>query len=423
MKKIICSLLIAIIGFHQTFAQAPKIRKSKLLQEWNKIDKFKLKIENAFPEMGLSAALIYKGKLISEKNWGYAQPKRRLPMGKKVIYNWGNISKVLTSIAILQLVEKGKLKIEDPITKYIPEIKRAAQKNPRLYQVKIHQLIHHASGLNWKVVQDSLDKRYPAKKFKQLAEAARPFLQYLTTQDKKKNIRKKNIRSAFMHHQQSNGDYMLLGIVIEQITGQQFSKYVQQHIFDPLDMPTAHYGGTLENQQKYQSIDLFKVPDIFQLEPGNSRNAASRGFKSSSEDMLKLLALLSFKKRKKHSRKQQKVLSFETIQHYYHNINLEQPGNHYLKYGANHQGGVLSAFGLLYIIDKSTKSRTIMLFNTNKQHFTTWALRTDAPLSSFLVVNVPKSNNRREEEILIIFLPKLSAFVITGKLGKIPDLD
>lgn len=418
MKNIIFSLLVVITGFHQTFAQNTKIRKSSLLKEWNKLDEFKLKIESVFPEMSLSTALIYKGKLLSEKNWGYAQPKRRLPMSKKVIYNWGNISKVLTSIAILQLVEKGKLKIDDPIIKYFPEIKLASQKHPLLTQVKISDLIHHASGLNWHTMQDSLNKRYPSQRFDKLSDVARPFLRYLTTQDKRIDG-----YAALKYFQQSNGDYMLLGMVIEQITGQKFSKYVQQQIFSPLEMYTAHYGTTPAILQKYQYTYPRKVDYVLQLELGDSKIDASRGFKSSSEDMLKLLALLGFKKRKQHSKKQQQVLSFKTIQQYYHNINLKQSSNHYLRYGTNYQGTVLSAFGLLYIIDKSTKSRAIMINNINKRYLATWALRTDAPLSSFLMARIPESNNRLSEEIPIIFLHKLSAFVITGKLGKIPDLD
>ncbi|NHJ00742.1 MAG: class A beta-lactamase-related serine hydrolase [Candidatus Heimdallarchaeota archaeon] len=150
--------------------------------------------------------------------YGYANVKKRIRNTIETIFDIGSISKQFTVAAILQLEEQGFLKTSDPISNFltIPADKRS---------ITIHHLLSHTSGLPRFYggdfdFYDQSDFIKGVLESKLLAEPGKSF-------------------------NYSNPSYSLLAIIIEELTGQSFRKYVTQNVFIPADMTnTGWYGDT-----------------------------------------------------------------------------------------------------------------------------------------------------------------------------------
>ncbi|WBX72482.1 serine hydrolase domain-containing protein [Tenacibaculum retecalamus] len=139
----------------------------------------------------------------------------------------GSTTKTFTAIAIAQLAEQGKLNFTDPLSKFITEYpKDIADK------VTIHDLLTHTSGLEF----DDYDPfYYETKKAKSISEMLAIQLKYI---DHMNNKRRKNF-TVLGKFDYSNDNYILLGAIIERITGIPYAEYIENNIFKPANMSHA----------------------------------------------------------------------------------------------------------------------------------------------------------------------------------------
>ena len=109
----------------------------------SKFDQLINDIMSAGNAAGLAAAVVDKnGSLIFEKYYGLRDAERGLPIDRDTIFGVASITKSFTSLAIMQLHEEGKLSIDDPISKYLPEYTNVNQPEP----VRIRHLMSHSGG-------------------------------------------------------------------------------------------------------------------------------------------------------------------------------------------------------------------------------------------------------------------------------------
>lgn len=163
---------------------------------------------------GLSVGFSYQGKAWSE-GFGYADLKKRKPATAKTSYRMASVTKTFTAVAILQLVEKGQLSLDDEVQKYVPSFPQ------KKYAVTVRDLLGHLSGIShYRNCDDEchIKRRLSTKQalaiFKDWELEAPPREKYVYT---------------------SYG-YNLLGAVIEGVTGQSYGAYLAQNIFRPLKM-------------------------------------------------------------------------------------------------------------------------------------------------------------------------------------------
>ncbi|MFA9437954.1 MAG: serine hydrolase domain-containing protein, partial [Candidatus Bathyarchaeota archaeon] len=95
-----------------------------------------------FKVPGLSVAVVKEGETIYSEGFGARDPQRNLPATPDTLYGIGSITKSFVAIAIMQLVEEGKLSVDDPVGQYIP-FKLGLPGKP----IKIHHFLTHSSGL------------------------------------------------------------------------------------------------------------------------------------------------------------------------------------------------------------------------------------------------------------------------------------
>lgn len=167
---------------------------------------------------GMVVGVVHDQKLIWSYAFGFADVEKRVPMTTQTRFRIASNSKLFAAIAIMQLREAGKLRLDDPVVKYLPWFK-VKPAGPDDGAITIEQLLSHSSGL-----QREATDHWSSMDFPTTAE-----LQRLLPD-----------RSAAFPPQTrwkySNLAFGVAGMVVERITGQRWADYVQGHIFDPLGL-------------------------------------------------------------------------------------------------------------------------------------------------------------------------------------------
>lgn len=300
--------------------------KKNLLSEWKKFEKLVDTIGMKTPNFGVYAALVYQGKIISSAENGWSDREEKLKMNDQIVHMWGSISKMFTSIAALQLVEKGKLNLDDPVTKYIPELGKGEAKYGGMSAIKIHHLLVHNSGFDREPAYKKLKEKHPRfKRYIPTFEEIKPFLKY-TSQRFKPGEK----------FEYNNGAYSVLGVVIERASGVKFTEYVTKNIFKPLGMETAHYGVTPAHLQKYFGKGYARRKNKpfyrWRFDESQGFKEGNGGVKGKVADMLKFMDFLRFRTRKKYVKNYEKVLPRKVLDKYYFNIDKNNPKQYALRF-------------------------------------------------------------------------------------------
>jgi CubicO group peptidase (beta-lactamase class C family) len=165
-----------------------------------------------------SVAVVRDGQIAYVKAYGTQRLEPNTPARTDARYGIGSISKQFTAAAILLLAEEGKLKLDDPVGKYVPNLTDGDK-------ITIRQVLSHTSGYRDYWPQDYV-----------MAEMMRP-----TTPD---YILNKWARVPLDFRpgdqwQYSNTGYTIAGLIIEKVSGEPYMQFLQERIFTPLHMTTA----------------------------------------------------------------------------------------------------------------------------------------------------------------------------------------
>ncbi len=169
--------------------------------------------QNGLPSA--SVAVVQGGKLVYTHAYGRAHIDPDKAATPDMRYSIGSISKQFTAAAILILQEQGKLKLDDPVGKYVPGLTRGDE-------VTIRQILSHTSGY-----QDYWPEDYLMK----------PMEQPTTAQAILEGWAKKPLDfEPGTQWQYSNTNYVIAGLIVEKVSGQKLMDFLGEHIFHPLNM-------------------------------------------------------------------------------------------------------------------------------------------------------------------------------------------
>jgi CubicO group peptidase (beta-lactamase class C family) len=162
------------------------------------------------------------GEPVLSRAWGLADVASKTPNTLDTRFNIGSINKFFTKTAIAQLAESGKLSPDDTIRKHLPDYP-----SPVADKITIQQLVDHRSGLG-----DIFGERYeaaPPSKLRELSDFLALFA------DKPLEF------EPGTSQRYSNAGYIVLGLIIEKLSGEKYRDYVQHHIFDPAGMKSSGF--------------------------------------------------------------------------------------------------------------------------------------------------------------------------------------
>lgn len=224
MKNVFLGVFIVTGIFNVSYGQTKIDKLDKLISAYTEYGKF-----------NGSVLVAEKGNVIYKKGFGFADMEWNIPNQPDTKHRLGSITKQFTSMLIMQLVEQGKLKLDVPISTYLPDYPK---KNGDV--ITIHHLLTHSSGTPNMTsfpgfVKDIMPNSYsPAQLVNLFADSTLQF--------------KPGERFNY-----SNSGYILLGYIIEKVTGKSYEQVLQENIFTPLKMNNTgydHYGPLLKNRAR-----------------------------------------------------------------------------------------------------------------------------------------------------------------------------
>ena len=181
---------------------------------FNRIDTYlELSVKNGFSGVVLVSK---KGEIILSKGYGWADRKNKIPNSPSTVFNIGSVTKQFTASAVLKLVEQGRIETSDKIGSYFNQ----APVDKR--DISIHQLLTHTSGISNRTGgfrYNEASKEQFLKEFFESELQSKPGTKY----------------------QYANANYIILTAIIESVSGQTYSSFLNDYLFVPSQMKNTGY--------------------------------------------------------------------------------------------------------------------------------------------------------------------------------------
>ncbi|MEQ1825549.1 MAG: serine hydrolase, partial [Pirellula sp.] len=218
---------------------------------------------------GASIAVTKNDRILYSRGFGFSDLGKRDPVQPDSLFRIASISKPITAVAIMQLVELGKLKLDAPVLSvldYETQIQNAGDSfDPRFRQITIEHLLQHRGGWDR---DKSFDAMFQSVRFAEQNNVPPPAgpQQVILAMLKQKLDFEPGERYAY-----SNFGYCLLGRVIEKLSGLSYEKYVQERILKPIGVHSMRIGasrlaGRAANEVRYYHPGTGK--SVFQSDLG-----------------------------------------------------------------------------------------------------------------------------------------------------------
>ena len=191
--------------------------------------------------VGGSMAFLQGDHLVRLDTRGMADVASGRGVDEQTIYHWASITKTFTAVSIMQLRDRGLLSLDDPIVKYVPELRAVHNPFGAMEDITIRQLMSHSAGFRdgtWPWGRGEEWEPFEPTEWSQLV-AMMPYTQILFPPGSK--------------YSYSNPGIIFLGRVIEKVTGDVFEAYVDKNLFRPLGMRRAYFDNTPYHLLPYRS--------------------------------------------------------------------------------------------------------------------------------------------------------------------------
>lgn len=269
MKRFVyISILFTILGHAlinvALYGQSYDARSLKLA-----VDELVIKKMNQYDIPGLSIGIVSKDSIIYTTGYGVHDIKTRKPVTENSVFHTASISKLFTAQAIMHLIEKGDLHLDDSITAIAPELKSGTQ---QLDSITIRQLLNHTSGLGdiWNYNWGKDNTSDTALK------------NYLLQLDLGSYMKKPDT------YYYSNLGYDVLGYIVEKVSSTTFEDYVQHSILSTTGMSNSdfrYYNIPNQLRTSPHSKSIFNKTYIRRTYPYNREHGPSSTLNASSKDL------------------------------------------------------------------------------------------------------------------------------------------
>ncbi len=343
MKYATTATLAILLAFQTMNAQPTKEQEFR--------ETFRSELKNA-GIVGGSFVLVRDGKVAMEEHYGFANAEKQQHVNADTIYHWASNTKPFTGIAIMQLRDRGLLKLDDPVTKYIPELRKIHNPFGPMDDITIRHLLTHSGGFRngtWPWRNNKPWEPFEPTEWSQLV-AMFPFTEVLFKPG-----------SKFSY---SNPGIIYLGRVIEEISGEPYETYIDKNIFRPLGMHSTYFDTTPPHLIRHRShsyyIENGKLTEgRFDADTGIT--VSNSGLNAPMADMVKYLNFLTVPSEPPASADGQSANVRATYDTILKRSSLEEMWQPQLPAAtdANGNTGFTTDIGLIYFIDQKNSRKLI----------------------------------------------------------------
>ena len=194
---------------------------------------------------GMSIVIVYDQEVLLAKGFGYADLEKKIPADPQTVYRTGSVTKAFTALMLMQLRDAGKLHLDDPIEKYLPEFK-IKSRFPDARPATFRQVAAHYSGL----------PREPPMLHEYQATDEFP-----SVEDQLKSLKDTEMMvPAMTMYSYSNLGYNIMGLALSRVAKQPYDQYLASQILKPLGM----------NQSGFALTDEMKIHFAVGYKPAGS---------------------------------------------------------------------------------------------------------------------------------------------------------
>ncbi len=181
---------------------------------------------------GMSVAVARHGKLVYARGFGFADPEAKMPVTPRSRFRLASVSKPITAVAALRLVDEERIELDAPILKYVAIEAPTPETDPRWKEITVRHCLQHLGGWDRSKSWDPMSSRGARFITKELN---RPLP--VTVEDILRVMRRRPLDTdPGSTYAYSNFGYCLLGRAIERATGQSYAEAVQRLVFTPLEL-------------------------------------------------------------------------------------------------------------------------------------------------------------------------------------------
>lgn len=259
------------------------------IKDWPSLDALGEAMVRRKQSPGVSLSVMHDGTLIYSKGFGVANVESGAAMTPVTGSRVASITKQFTAAAVLLLAEQGKLSLDDPLVRFLPDFPRAAD-------ITLRQMMSHTAGLSDYINGQSHDILVAAQTRDYTADELLPIIKSRTP------LYRFQPGTSWLY---SNSGFALLGIVVEKVSGQAFADYCDQHLFKPAGLRNTVIDKTCTTNNVCAGYTPnYRTPGGFDLNPPVSPSfiGGAGAIRSTTEDLcLWHSALLNGKVLKPHS--------------------------------------------------------------------------------------------------------------------------
>jgi CubicO group peptidase (beta-lactamase class C family) len=281
IARVVVSLFFAITFTSSEMAQSQSPKNFAQARR-----EFKIFYDQTMRKHGIVGSgfmLVHDGQVIAQEFFGLANQEKQQAVDENTIYHWASITKTFTSVAIMQLRDRGLLKLEDPIVKYLPELNGVHNTFGDMSQITIKHLMTHSAGFRaptWPWGGDKDWHPHEPQYWSQIV-AMMPYTEILFKPG-----------SKFSY---SNLGIIFLGRVIELITKEDYEVYIDKNIFKPLEMYRSYFDTTPQYLLPHRSHSYYLkegklTPGRFDVDTGVT--VSNGGLNAPLTDMVKYINYL-----------------------------------------------------------------------------------------------------------------------------------
>jgi len=254
------------------------------------VDAFRPRFESVLTDHGIVGggfAFVHKQDPATEFFFGEASHESHVRVDAETAYNWASITKTFTAIAILQLRDHGRISLDEPAVRYVPELRQAHDAFGPIDAITIRDLLTHSAGFRnptwpWDCDDQTNCDWQPFEPTKWTQVAA--MLPYTHV--------------AFIPGSRwsySNLGYVFLGQIIERVSGDDFEVYIDKNILKPLNMSASYFDQAPYFLESHVSSSYLRSGSNLTVQPFNfdtGITTSNSGLKAPISDMVKYLRFL-----------------------------------------------------------------------------------------------------------------------------------
>jgi N-acyl-D-amino-acid deacylase len=224
--KLICFCLVTLFSVHGNALGTGKslpgtesfdVAISEFIVKWN--------------VPGASLAVAKDGKLVLAKGYGISNKDTNTPVDENTLFRMGSINKTLTAVIVLQLVEQGKVKLEDKAISFFSKlgIQPNTIEDPRVQEITVRHLLQHSAGFDRNISGDHFFQ--PRLREVAQRQKSEPVTCQAIVKDALESKLDFTPGERFAY---SNTGYCMLGKIIEAVTGTAYAEYASQNVLQPI---------------------------------------------------------------------------------------------------------------------------------------------------------------------------------------------